>query len=98
MDLYNSLMQKGTDYARSQAARLAALIRYEITMANMELWFNRKGKDVDMLPDEMSRRVKVENTTTGATVTLDMELNDTEKEMAEQCFENAKKKLRGKGA
>lgn len=97
MGLYDSLMRKGTDYARGQASRLAALIRYEITMANMELWFNRKGKDVEMLPDEMAKQVKVSNTEKGATVSLDMELNDTEKETAEQCFENAKKKLRGKG-
>lgn len=98
MALYDSLMQKGREYVQRQASRLAALIRYEITMANMEIWFNRKGKDVDMLPEEMAKQVKVENAGNGATVTLDMELNDTEREMAEQCFANAKKKLTGKEA
>lgn len=98
MALYDSLMRLGTEESRRMAERCAALVKYEITMANMELWFNRKGKDVDLLPDEMSRQVRVENTESGAKVVLDMKLNDTEQEMAEQCFENAKKKLSGKGA
>ena len=97
MGLYDSLMRVGTEKAKEMATRCAALIRYEMTMVDMEMRFNqKKGETLQQLPERAAESVKVEATETGSKIVLDCELTDEERELAEQCFANAKKKLKVK--